>query len=542
MISIPKEARVKIAGYDPVATREDCHYDPLQAERGVRFMQTYCSHYKGRRFAGKPFLLAQWQLDITRTMLGWIRPDDTRRYRQAYIEVPRKNGKSTFAAALVCYLLFGDGEPGAEIYSSAADKDQASLVYNMVAAMVDQSASLTSVSRVRRSQKMLHYDKHKSYYRAIAHDSAGSHGFDAHAVVADELHSWGPKGEEFLYVLTSSTGSRDQPLVIIITTAGYDRSSVCWMEHERAIAVRDGVMDNAHLLPAIYAADEEDDWTAEETWIKANPNIGVSVSLDYLRAKCKEAQQKPREENRFKQLHLNIWTESAVRFITRDAWVKCGVDSADFPALDGEPCFGGLDLSSTRDLTSFGLVFPRDGEYYIRVWHWIPEAGAREREAKDRVPYMTWAMEGWIELTPGNVVDYNYVRRRINELRDQYDIRAIAFDPYNAQHLISQLEHEDAFDVLKFTQNALNYNSPTKDFEKRVIEGSIHHDRNPVLAWEVSNTEVKTDVNGNIRPVKPKHKEAKRIDGVVASIMGIGAAQQGGEPDNPYNSRGIVVI
>jgi phage terminase large subunit-like protein len=318
--------------------------------------------------------------------------------------------------------------------------------------------------------------------------------------------------------MTTSTGARRQPLCVAITTAGYDRKSVCWEIWRYALAVRDGAIKDQTFLPAIYAAEPADDWTAETTWRKSNPNLGVSVKLDDLRVRCKRAQDMPSEENTFKRLHLNMWTEQDTRFLQMSHWAQ-----GDKPCpvmLDGRECFAGLDLATTYDTTCFCLLFPLDdGTFWAEPHFWIPEDNMRDRVKRDRVPYDVWAKAGKLHLTPGNVTDFDQVRADIVALSKKYNIRQVAIDRWNAHQITTQLQGEGV-NVLGFGQGYGSMSSPTAALEAAVVGGKLLHGGHPVLAWQASNVAVQSDHQGNKKPSKAKSTE--RIDGIVALIMALG--------------------
>ena len=505
-----------IAGYHPVATAGDCYFDAERADHVVAFFERCLTFCKGLK-AGQPFRLESWQADIARTVFGWKRADGSRRYRHVFIEVPRKNGKSTFIAGLANYMLFCDGEQGAECYCAASDREQASLVFNSAATMVRKSPSLAKRCKIRDSTKRIVYEG--SFLRAIPANEGGSHGFDSHFIVGDELHAW--PGREFHDVLHTSTGARQQPLEVYITTAGYDRNSICWEKYQYARQVRAGTVADNAFLPVIFEAEEADDWTDPAVWAKANPNLGVSVSAEYLAAECERAKQNPRYENTFRRLHLNQWTSQESRWLQMDRW-RASVAS-DQPIEAELAAFGGLDLSSNTDLTAWSIVQRHGSGWRVRNHYFIPQGRMREAEKRDRVPYSAWCREGWVTATPGDAIDYDLVHARILHDCDTYQIRAIAYDPWNAEPTRLLLEGHGAT-MVKMRQGYMSLSTPSKELERAVIEGDIDHGCDPVLESHADNVQVKSDENANIRPVKPDHGSAKRIDGIVATIMAIGVA------------------
>lgn len=519
MICDARHIPSNLAGYDPRTHAGECHFDQEAADRAVEFFRRCLKFVKGRR-AREPFVLEPWQADIVRTLFGWKRPDGTRRYRQAFIEVPRKNGKSTLIAGIALYVLFCDGEEGAECYCAASDANQAGLVFASAKQMVEGS-SLGSRSRVLNTfgnQRIIYGN---SFLRVIPASERGSHGYDSHLIIGDELHAW--DGREFHDVMHTSTGARSQPLELYITTAGYDRNSVCYEKYLYATNVRDNQIEDETFLPVIYEATEDDDWTDPAVWAKANPNLGVSVSLEYIERECEKAKTNPSYENTFRRLHLNQWTQQESRWLQMDKWRKCRITS--WPLDPSQPVYGGLDLSSTKDVTACVLCQPIDGGWRVRGHYFIPEATLREAEQRDRVPYAAWARAGYVTPTPGQTVDYSVVHQWILEQSEKYEIGSIGYDPWNCEPTRIYLE-DKGLSLHSMRQGVATLHGPSKELERAVIEGVLDHGGDPVLAWMAENVQVKTDENGNIRPVKPDHgASGKRIDGIVATIMAIGTAQ-----------------
>jgi site-specific DNA recombinase len=370
--------------------------------------------------------------------------------------------------------------------------------------------------------------------KVISAEAYTKHGVNAHGVIIDELHA--QPDRELVDVLTTSTGARRQPLIIYITTADFDRESICNEKYDYACKVRDGVIDDPAFLPVIYEAARDDDWTDPAVWAKANPNLGVSVSLEYLERECIRAKETPTYENTFKRLHLNMKTQQDVRWLSLENWDACNA-RIDEAALTGRECYGGLDLSTTTDLSAFVLVFQEsDGGITLLPKFWVPADNAHKREKRDRVPYETWARQGLIEMTPGNVIDYDRIRMRINELGQRFHIQELAIDPWNATQLSLQLQG-DGFEVIQFGQGFKEMTAPTKEFEKLVISRKIRHGGNPVLRWMAGNVSAETDAAGNLKPSKKKSNE--RIDGIVAAIMALGRALQHGGIQT-YSGSGIL--
>lgn len=523
-----------IPGYDPFATAQDCIFDPKAATRAIDFFHK-CLSFTTGQWRGQPFILRPWQQSIIANVFGWIRPDGTRRYREVLIYVPRKSGKTETAAGLGNLLTFADKEPAAHVFCAAGDRDQARLVFNSAKQMILHEPHLERRSKVYRDSIFI--PETGSIFRVISAEAYTKHGFNAHGVIIDELHA--QPDRELVDVLTTSTGARRQPLIVYITTSDFDRNSICNEKHDYGCKVRDGIIEDAAFLPVIYEATRDEDWTHPEVWAKANPNLGVSVNLEYLQRECARAQETPTYENTFKRLHLNMKTQQDIRWLSLAAWDAC-TETIDESRLLGRKCFAGLDLSTTTDISALVLVFKEDnGSFSLLPKFWVPSDNARKREKRDRVPYETWARQGLIEMTPGNVIDYDYIRARINELAKRFKIIEIAIDPWNATQLATQLT-ADRHNVLVCGQNFKDMTSPTKELEKLVISGKLNHGGNPVLRWMASNVTVETDAAGNLKPSKKKSTE--RIDGIVAAIMGLCRALVHNKPRSVYETRGVIVI
>ena len=513
------------------------YFDEAAATRAVDFFRELLVHVKGE-WAGQPFILQRWQeKEIVRPLFGWKRKSDSmRRYSIAYIEVPKKNGKSSLSACIGLYLLFADREEGAEIYSAAADREQAAIVFETARQMVEASADLKRRAHVfRRSMAV---PSTRSSYRVLSADAFTKHGINAHGIVFDELHAQPTR--ELWDVLTTSTGARRQPLVVAITTAGYDRHSICWEQHEYACKVRDGIIQDDTFLPVVYAADEEDDWTALETWKKANPNFGVTVKREYFEQQCRKAQESPAYENTFRRFHLNQWTKQESRWMPMTAWQDCprGPSEAD---LIGRLCYSGLDLASTTDIAALVHVFPDDdGTFTVLSRFWIPEENMLSRSKRDRVPYDVWVRQGWIHATPGNVIDYGFIRQAIGEDAERFDLKEVAFDRWGATKLIQELQAE-GLTVVQFGQGFVSLSPPTKELLNLVLGKKLRHGHNPVLTWMADNVVVEQDAAGNIKP--SKRKSTEKIDGITALVMALDRALRHEEANRSvYEDRGILII
>lgn len=493
----------------------DLIYRPDIGQNVVDFFPQYLKHFKGE-WAGQPFELEEWEAEPLRRIFGTLRPDGTRAIQETLWAVARKNGKSHLAAGLGLYMLFADQEPGAEVFCCAADREQAAIVFQCAREFVEASPVLSSRCEVYR--RAIVVPKTASSLKVLSAEAYTKHGLNASAVLFDELHC--QPNRELYDTMKTSMGSRRQPLLFNITTAGWDRHSICWEIWDYAIKVRDGIIEDESFLPVIYETDPEDDWTLEETWAKANPNLGVSVKPEFLRKECRRAVETPSFENTFRRLYLNQWTEQSCRWLSMDKWRECA-NPVSLESLEGESCYAGLDLSATTDLSALGLLFPRPGGYHYFPFFWMPEEGIHRRSKRDRVPLDDWAKAGFIEATPGEAIDYDRIRARINELGERFQFMELAIDRWNATQITTQLDG-DGFNVLGYGQGFASMSSPSKELEKLVLTKGLAHNANPVLDWMASNVAIKEDAAGNIKP--DKANSGDRIDGIVALVMALGRA------------------
>lgn len=513
-------------------------FDKRTADIAVAFFERLLHHTKGE-WSGVPFALQPWQRDdIIRPLFGWKRADGTRRYRRAYIEIPRKNGKSTLAAGLALLLLFADNEPGAEIYSCAVDRDQAAIVFETAKAMVEASPQLQRYADIFKRSIVV--PSTRSSYKVLSADAPSKHGLNAHGIVFDELHA--QPNRELWDVMTTSMGARRQPLLIAITTAGYDRESICWEQHEYARQVLNGTIEDPSFFAYIAAAADDDDWLSPDTWRKANPAYGVTVKAEYLETEANRARQVPAYQNTFRRLHLNQWTQQNTRWLDLNAWDACAF-AVSPGELAGRACYGGLDLASESDLAAFVLVFPpeEDGEPYQVLPHfWIPGKNLVDRGRRHRVAYDAWVRDGYITATEGDAIDYETIRAKVEQIGELYNIREIAFDRWGAVQMSQQLEGA-GFSMVAMGQGFASMAAPTKELLRLVINREIAHGANPVLRWMADNMVVRTDPAGNVKP--DKDKSTAKIDGMVALVMGLDrATRHGGNKPSIYDTRGLLLL
>lgn len=515
-------------------------YNKELADYAVDFIQCLC-HTKGT-WAGKPFKLLEWQEQIIRDLFGIVKPNGYRQFNTAYIEIPKKNGKSELAAAVALLLCCGDGEQRAEIYGCAADRGQATIVFDVAADMVRMCPALNKRCKILTSQKRILYMPTNSFYQVLSAEAYSKHGFNIHGVVFDELHTQ-PNRKLFDVMTKGSGDARMQPLYFLITTAGNDTHSICYETHQKAVDILEGRKIDSTFYPVIYGAGQDEDWKDPKVWKKANPSLGETIGMDKVKAACESAKQNPGEENSFRQLRLNQWVKQAVRWLSVDLWDACA-----FPVnpeeLEGRVCYGGLDLSSTTDLTCFCLVFPPEDEnepYYILPYYWLPEETLPLRVNRDHVPYDVWERQGYIQTTEGNVVHYGFIEKFIEALGEKYNIREIAFDRWGAIQMVQNLEGM-GFTVVPMGQGFASMSPPTKELMKLTLEKKLAHGGHPVLRWNIDNIMIRTDPAGNIKADKAKSTE--KIDGAIACIMALDRAIRCGNDtsESVYDTRGLLVF
>lgn len=511
-------------------------WDETAAEAACRFFSDFLCHTEGE-WAGKPFVLADWQRDrLIRPIFGWKQADGSRLIRMVWLEVPRKNGKTELAAGISLLALLGDGEQGGQVYSMAVDKDQAKIVFNKAGIMVGYSKPLSDLISVLKTS--LFVPELMAAFKPLASGAGGKHGFSPSAAIGDEVHEW-TDGGDLADVVHKGTGARRQPLEIFITTAGVTGVGYAWEMHELAVAVEKGDVIDPSFLPVLFAMPEEMDWRTEAAWRAANPNFGVSPKAQYIAREAEKAARSPLAENNFKRFHLNMWTEQITRWLPMESseygggWNDCTRDPADkflwqklFDELAGEECWGGLDLSLTNDLTSVCWHFKptptRPRQTFL--WRfWLPEAAVAKAALPRRKRYEQFADMGALTVTGGNVTDFGLVRAQIVADAKAFDVRWLGIDRYNAAQLATELKDQDGIEVQYFGQGFLSMSSPTQSFERLVTApGEMEHGNNPVAAWMARNAVVDRDAAGNIKPTKAKASD--KIDGIVAAIMAHGGS------------------
>ncbi|HEY9714176.1 MAG TPA: terminase TerL endonuclease subunit [Chroococcales cyanobacterium] len=512
------------------------YFDEAAADKVCEFFRGYVKHQVGE-WAGQNVDLDEWQIKILRDVFGWKRKaDGLRRYTTLYLEVPRKNGKSLLGSGLALYLLACDDEPGAEIYSAATEKKQARICFKTAVGIVKGHKSLEKRIEVTNSTSTMNLKKNPlAFYTAISAEAYTKDGLNAHGIIFDELHA--QPNRDLYDVLRTSCAARRQPLEVYITTAGKDINTICWEVHQYALDVKEGRIQDDSFYGAIFAADKDDDWTCPKTWAKANPGFGVSVKVAYLERKCQEAISKPSYENTFKRNHLNIWTEAKSVWIPDRKWRLCGRDYG-FDAAQGFPIYIAADLSKRIDITAVAWSWWFEERVLRQLCMcFMPEEVAKEREKEDRVPYALWAKQGYLILTPGDVIDSNYIYDYIDSFSGGHEVKQIGLDPWNGTNIMSRFMSVGA-PIVEVRQGFPTMSPFMKDFEELVRTQQIQHNKNPLLNWMMSSVVVKTDPQENIKP--DKSGNSKRIDGAVASIMSAGLALKDRPEESVYEHRGVL--
>lgn len=516
------------------------HYDKAKADRAVTFIENLC-HTKGK-WSGKRFWLLPWQEQLIRDIFGIVKPDGNRQFRTAFVEICKKVGKSELAAAIALYLLYADNEPSAEVYGAAADRQQASIVFDVARQMVEMSPALMKRSKLMAATKRIVNYGNAGFYQVLSAEVGSKHGFSISGLVFDEIHTQ-PNRQLYDVLTKGSSDARQNPLHFIITTAGTDRHSIAYELHTKAIDILEGRRVDPTFYPVVYGLKDGEDWEDEANWYKVNPSLGYTVDIERLRDAYREAKQNPADELTFKWLRMNMWVSSTTAWIPDAVFMK-GNEEIDSDSLKGRECYAGLDLSSTGDITALVLMFPPrdvDEKYILLPFFWVPEETIPQRVRSASVPYDVWEKQGHILATEGNVIHYDFIEHFIEELGEKYHILEIAFDRWGATQMVQDLEGM-GFTVVPFGQGYSSMSAPTKEFYKILMEGRMVHGGNPVFRWMAGNVVIDTDPAGNIKVTKARSKE--KIDGIVAAIMALDRCirNQGQERGSVYDTRGLMVI
>ena len=493
-------------------------------ESGWVFSENYAQHaidfigqleHTTGDYAGKPFALEGWQAFIVWNLFGFLNPDGSRRFTRSYIEVPRKNGKSTFSSAVMLYGLIADDESAAQVYSAATKLDQAMMVFSESVRVCQNLPWLSEALTVNNSVNNRRILYGQSVYKPLEWNPGKQDGLNAHFACIDEYHAH--PNDELYNVLRNSMGARRQPMLFTITTAGFNRESPCYKHRNYCTSVLNGNIKDDALFSVIYTLDDGDDWADPINWQKANPNLGISVYPRQLEQALTEAKEFVHKEVEFKTKLLNVWTDTAITWINDSVWMDC----AENENLQGAMCYGGLDLASTGDFCAFSLYFPQTSS--IRTWYWLPIESAYKRKDAAGASIRQWASDGFIELTEGNVTDYAFIKAKICELSTIYDIKDIAFDRFNASQLVIELQNE-GLQMYPFGQGFVSMSAPTKELERLTKDSRLKHDGNPVTRWMMGNVLLQTDPAGNIKINKAKSGD--KVDGPVSIVMALGTAMQ----------------
>lgn len=512
-----------------------------KAERVCKFIENL-KHIKGK-WAGKNLVLEPWQIFALTTIFGWVNCDGKRRFKTAYIEVARKNAKSTLSSGIALYLLCADDEGGAEVYSAATGRDQAKIVWEDAKRMVEKNKALQARFGVSTKAHTIEVGETASSFKALSRDQGGNlDGLNVHGAIVDELH--GHKTRDIWDVLETATGSREQPLILAITTAGFNRAGICYEVRDYGIKVLAKVSaePDEEFFALIYTLDPGDDWKDEANWIKANPNLNVSVGLDDLRRKALKAKEQAAAQNNFLTKHMNMWVNAEVAWMTMNYWDDCGDPTITIDDFKDWRCWMAIDLASKRDIASIGLVFYNElpGElkrYAVFTFNYLPENAV---EQSTNSQYKGWVEDNWLIETDGNVTDYAEIEKDILKFCTEFNVSAVCFDPYQATYIMTRLV-EQGLPVEHYSNSVKNMSEPMKELEALIISGRIVHEADPVLDWMISNVTAKEDAKENIFPRKefPENK----IDGVVALIMALGKCIADVEEESSvYEERGILML
>ena len=477
--------------------------------------------HTGGEIAGVQFQLLAFQIKfLIDVVCTKHRDTHYRRYTTAMLMLPRKNGKTELIAGVLNYFLFADNEKGKEIYCAANETDQAKILYMATETMIKQNKTLEKkCTRYKSTRTIEKSGEFEDFVKVLTSNADTKDGLKPYVVVYDELHA--AKNSELYTVLEEGMAHRTEPLYIIISTAGYNHQGIMKSKYDYAKKVQEGVIKDHSFYSMIFEPSEDDDWEDESTWIKVNPALGYGVKMDYLRNKFIKAQHSGEDEVAFKTKHLNMWTNSAVTWIKDETWKASYKHDIDEAELVGRECYAGLDLASTTDVAAFVLLFPNDDDNYdVLCRFFIPEDNMRERSRRDKVPYESWVREGYITATSGNVIDYAFIEEQIKQDCENFNVKEIAYDRWNASQLVTNLENDGVSQMIQFGQGFQSMSSPTKMIETLVLQEKLNHGNNPVLTWMMSNVTLKKDPTDAIKIDKSKSSE--KVDGMVALAMALG--------------------
>lgn len=522
-------------------------FDPEAAQHAIDFFG-YLRHSKGE-WAGSVVELEPWQEFRIGAVFGWMQEDpDTgqvaRRFRTAYHEVARKNGKSTETAGVGLYLLDADGEPGAEVYSAATKRDQARIVWDEAHRMVQASPALRRRINVLRGRGNMHVLDTHSKFEPLGADVDGMDGLHVHAALVDELHAH--RTREVWDVLDSATGARQQPLIWAITTAGFNQDGICYEVRTYAVEILEGRVEDDTVFAYIATIDEGDDPFDEAIWPKANPNLGISVKIDDMQRLAKRAEVMPTALNNFLTKRLNVWTQQETRWIPMDIWEenRGETDAEKFAEnLKGGVAYGGLDLGAVQDLAAWVMAFPVEGSDDIDIIarFWCPQDRLHDETNRYRTQYQAWERAGWLQTTPGRAIDYAFIKAQILQDAETYQLVDFNVDRLFQAHQLAVELLDEGLTVVGMGQGYMSMAAPMKEFERRLLHGNIRHGGNPILRWMAGNVSVRQDPAGNLKPDKATSQG--KIDGIVALVMALDRVMRHEKPERSvYEDRGVLAF
>ncbi len=490
--------------------RDDIYFDNAAATRALEFYPDFVKHVKGK-LAGQAYQLSDWESFIIANIYGFKRPDGNRRYRTAYIEVARKNSKSTLSSGIGLYMSAFDGEGGAEVYSAATTRDQARIVFGDAANMVRKSPDLKRVFGVHKLN--IHHLASQSKFEPLSSDAQTLDGLNIHCAILDEVHAH--KTREVWDVVETATGAREQPLIFAITTAGFNKQGIGYEQREYVTKVLDGVVDDDSYFGIIFTLDEDDDPFDEKVWIKANPNLHRSKKLDDMQRLAKKALEMPAARNNFLTKHLNIWVNAESAWLDMRKWDNLPTRE-DIEHLKTLPCYIGMDLANKLDVAAIVAAFPDGQKIHYLCKFYLPENQIYNKSRNIGNLYDTWAKQEYLTLTDGDIIDHDYIEQDIRNWLDMFDVRAVGYDPWGSTQLSIKLAADGA-PMIEIPQTTKNLSEAMKEVEAKVVNGELCRDKNPVMDWMASNIVVKLDRNENYFPNK-EHQDNK-IDGMVALFM-----------------------
>jgi phage terminase large subunit-like protein len=535
-----KKAKVKL----PPALKINVEREPWMTDGDFEYLKVkYFYENYLKHPDGKPFILMDWEEEIISALMGTLNEDGKRRYRKAYISLPRKNGKSSLMAGLLLYFLTVVSEKHRfmQIYSAAGSSEQAGIVFRCASEMVKQNSQLSKIVRVIEFTKRMRNLRTDSTYFVLSRESGTAHGINAAMCVFDETFN---QKDSFLWdAIERSMGTQPEPLLVSISTSGTNRESLCRRLYDYGKKVTSGEVSDPTFYCRIYEADDSDDWEDEEVWHKANPALRSGFRfIDEMRSSFNRAREIPSEENQFRNQYLNMWTAASVRWVTSSVWEGCGAPFS-IAELEGRECWVGLDLGASRDITAAVFLFPPvndDDIWRLVCFFWIPSENIEDRGRRDGAPYSSWVKAGFIMTTPGNVVDYAGIRSTLNEFAGKFKILGVGIDPWNSAQIAPALV-EDGFEVVDIRQGYQSLSAPMKEFERLLLSKKISHNGNPVLRWMAESTVTIVDPAGNVKPDKSQRN--RRIDGIVASIIAISISMKAPKQSGSvYDHRGLLFL